>query len=193
MPILEAVAVVLALAYLVLAARESIWCWYCAFSSSALYVLLMWDARLLTEALLNVFYMAMAIVGWLQWGRAPSGKLQIIRLAWWHHVGLFTLLMVLTTISGWTMQTFTTAALPFVDAFIAWGSVITTVLVIRKVLENWLYWVLFDGVAIFVYINRGLYMTALLFALYVVIVIFGYVRWRKEFQLQDTGPRLASE
>jgi nicotinamide mononucleotide transporter len=88
------------------------------------------------------------------------------------------------------MQTWTTAAYPFVDAFITWGSVITTVLVIRKVLENWLYWVLFDGVAIFVYINRGLYMTAVLFALYVVIVIFGYLRWRREY-LKDAGPRLA--
>ena len=184
MPVLEGFAVLLALAYLVLAARESIWCWYCAFASSALYVVLMWDARLLTEAGLNVFYMGMAVVGWYQWrgGGADAGKVQIISLAWWHHVALFAVLTVLTAVSGWTLQAWATAAFPFVDAFIAWGSVITTILVIRKVLENWLYWVLFDGVAIFVYINRGLYMTALLFALYVVIVIFGYIKWRAEFR-----------
>lgn len=192
---LEAIAVVLALAYLLLAARENIWCWYCAFVSAALYVVLMWDARLLTEALLNVFYMVMAVVGWYQWrrgtvepGGAEAGNLKIVSLRWWQHGVLLALLMLLTTASGYTMQAWTTAALPFVDSFITWGSVITTVLVIRKVLENWLYWVLFDGVAIFVYINRGLYMTALLFALYVVIVIFGYIRWRKEY-LQRAGLR----
>ena len=58
MGIVEGLAVVLALAYLLLAARESLWCWYCAFASSALYVVVLWNARLLTEAGLNVFYMA---------------------------------------------------------------------------------------------------------------------------------------
>ncbi|HEY0961040.1 MAG TPA: nicotinamide riboside transporter PnuC [Pseudomonadales bacterium] len=181
--LLEALAVALALAYLYLAARENIWCWLCAFASSLLYVFVLWDARLLTEAGLNVFYMVMAVAGWHQWRRrgAGEGLSQIVSMKWWHHVPLFALLFVMTWLSGYAMQTWTTAAYPFVDSFITWGSVITTVLVIRKVLENWLYWVLFDSVAIFLYINRGLYMTAVLFGLYVVIVIFGYMRWRRSY------------
>ena len=59
---------------------------------------------------------------------------------------------------------------------------ITTFLVVRKVLENWLYWIVIDGLALFVYIERGLYMTALLFALYLVIVVFGYLKWRQEYR-----------
>lgn len=185
MTLIEALAVVLALAYLVLAARESLWCWYCAFASAALYVLVMWDARLLTEAALNVFYMGMAVAGWYQWRHGRTGDesgLKIVSLQPWHHAALFALLLALTYANGLAMQTWTTAAYPFVDSFITWGSVITTVLVIRKVLENWLYWVLFDGIAIFVYVNRGLYMTAVLFALYVVIVIFGYLKWLKAYR-----------
>jgi nicotinamide mononucleotide transporter len=195
MAIVEGLAVVLALAYLVLAARESLWCWHCAFVSSALYVLVLWDARLLTEAGLNVFYMAMAVAGWYQWRRGGSGdegRMTIVSMQWWHHGVLFAALMLLTIASGWAMQTWTTAALPYVDSFITWGSVITTVLVIRKVLENWLYWVLFDGIAVFAYLNRGLYMTALLFALYVVIVIFGYVKWRKAYVQAATPAAAAS-
>lgn len=184
--LLEVLAVILALAYLYLAARENIWCWLCAFASSLLYVGVMWDARLLTEAGLNVFYMAMAVAGWYQWRRRGAGEgiSQIVSLKWWHHVALFAVLIALTSLSGRAMQTWTTAAYPFVDSFITWGSVITTILVIRKVLENWLYWVLFDSVAIFLYINRGLYMTAVLFGLYVVIVIFGYMRWRRSYLRQ---------
>jgi len=193
MAIVEGLAVVLALAYLVLAARESLWCWYCAFVSSALYVVVLWDARLLTEAGLSVFYMAMAVAGWYQWrpgGTGDESELRIVSMKWWHHALLFAVLMLFTFAGGWAMQTWTTAALPFVDSFIAWGSVITTILVIRKVLENWLYWVLFDGVATFAYINRGLYMTATLFALYVVIVIFGYLKWRREYlKTRDSGLR----
>lgn len=181
--LVEATAVVLALAYLLLAARENIWCWLCAFASSTLYVFVLWDARLLTEAGLNVFYMAMAVAGWHQWRRhgAGEGIAQIVSMKWWHHLVLFAVLMALTTVSGRTVQSVTTAAYPYVDSFVTWGSVITTILVIRKVLENWLYWILFDGVAIFLYINRGLYMTAVLFGLYVVIVIFGYQRWRRSY------------
>lgn len=182
---LESIAVVLALAYLLLAARESMWCWYCAFASSALYVAVMWNKQLFTEAVLQVFYVAMAVVGWYQWQRGARGDggLKIVRMQGWQHLVLFALLLALTFANGWAMQTWTSAAWPFVDSFIAWGSVITTILVIRKVLENWLYWILFDGIAIVVYIERGLYMTALLFALYVVIVVFGYFKWLRELRL----------
>jgi nicotinamide mononucleotide transporter len=80
------------------------------------------------------------------------------------------------------MQRYTDAAWPFVDSFITWGSVITTFLVVRKVLENWLYWLLLDGIAVVVYVERGLYLTALLFVGYVVIVVFGFLQWRREYQ-----------
>jgi nicotinamide mononucleotide transporter len=186
---LEGLAVVLALAYLLLAARENIWCWFCAFSSSALYVVIMWEAGLFTEAVLNVFYIAMAVLGWYEWkyGGKQHAGVAIVSLKWWQHVALFAAMLLLAFANGWAMQRWTSAAWPFVDSFITWSSVITTFLIVRKVLENWLYWVVIDGLAIFVYIDRGLYLTALLFALYVVIVIFGYIKWRKLFVAQQVA------
>lgn len=181
---LEGIAVVLALAYLLLAARESLWCWYCAFVSSALYVVILWDARLLMESALSGFYVVMAVVGWYQWrhgGKSHEG-LRIVSLQWWQHVGIFGALLVLAFVNGWAMQRWTDAAWPFVDSFITWGSVLTTLLVVRKVLENWLYWLLLDSMAMVVYIDRELYLTALLFALYLVIVVFGYQKWRREYR-----------
>lgn len=180
---LEGLAVVTALAYLLLAARESSWCWLYAFISSALYVVIMWDARLLTEAALNLFYVAMAVLGWFQWQRGGKehAGLQIVSLTWIQHGALLALMLLLAAANGWAMQQWTSAAWPFVDSFITWSSVITTVLVVRKVLENWVYWFLIDALALVVYIDRGLYMTALLFALYLVIVVFGYYKWRREY------------
>jgi nicotinamide mononucleotide transporter len=180
---LEAVAVVLALAYLLLAARENILCWYCAFASSALYVVIFWDVSLFMEVGLNVFYVVMAVAGWYEWrhgGRAHAG-VSIVSLSWWQHGVLLGAMLALALLNGWVMQRYTSAAWPFLDSFITWSSVLTTLLVVRKVLENWLYWLLIDGLAIYVYIDRGLYLTALLFALYLVIVVFGYVQWRREW------------
>ena len=77
------------------------------------------------------------------------------------------------------MQRFTSAAWPFLDAFTTWASVLTTFLVIWKILENWLYWLVIDSISIYLYLDRGLYLTALLFAVYLVIAIFGYLHWRK--------------
>lgn len=177
---LEALAVVFAVAYLLLAARESIWCWYCAFVSSALYVFIFWDVRLLMESLLSIYYVVMAVVGWWQWrtGKGEVGR-PIVTLRWQQHVLLLAGMLLAAAASGWLLRTYTNAAWPFVDSFTTWASVITTVLVVRKVLENWLYWLLIDGISLLLYIERGLYLTALLFAAYLVIVVGGYLHWRK--------------
>ena len=84
------------------------------------------------------------------------------------------------------LQQFTDAALPYLDSFTTWGSLVTTWMVARKVLENWLYWLVIDSVSIYLYIDRELYLTALLFAAYVVIVIIGYVKWSQRYRAQSS-------
>jgi nicotinamide mononucleotide transporter len=185
---LETLGVVLALAYLLLAARQNLWCWLCALLSSLLYMYLMWQSKLYMETALNGFYAVMAIVGWQQWlrGGVEHHGVNIVSLSWRQHLLCLALTLLLATVNGVLMQRYTAAAWPFVDSFIAWGSVLTTFLVVRKVLENWRYWVLLDGIAVLVYLVRGLYLTALLFMAYVVIVIFGYCNWRRQYlQLQS--------
>ncbi len=189
----EGLAVVLALAYLLLAARESAWCWYCAFASSALYVVIMWDVNLYMEAALSVFYVVMAVVGWYEWrkgGKEHTGVV-ICTLTAKQHGALLALMLVMALINGWVMHVWTDAAWPFIDSFLAWGGVITTVMVVRKVLENWIYWFVLDAIGLYLYIDRGLYMSALLFALYLVIIVFGYLKWRKEFIAHQ--PAVASQ
>ncbi len=183
---LEGLAVVLAIAYLLLASKESLWCWVCALVSSVIYIWICWQAHLFMETWLNVFYAVMAVLGWQQWrsGRDGGGKSKraIVTMQLWQHGACFALVLLLAFFNGMLMQRYTSAAWPFVDSFITWSSVVTTFLVVRKVLENWLYWIVIDGIATVVYFERGLYLTTLLFAAYVVIVVFGYLQWRREFR-----------
>lgn len=183
LPFAEILAVLLAISYLLLAARESLWCWYCAFASSAIYVVIFWDVSLLMESVLSIFYVVMAVVGWQQWrsGGTEQSALPITTLPWSMHLLLLAVMLLLAAVNGWFMHQYTSAAWPFVDSFTAWASVIATVLVIRKVLENWLYWLVIDSISLYLYIDRGLYLTALLFAGYLVICVFGYLRWRKVY------------
>jgi nicotinamide mononucleotide transporter len=176
----EVVAVLLAIAYLLLAVQENIICWYCALFSTAIFIFLFWNVSLLMESALNVFYFIMAIYGWQQWkygGKNKSGVL-ISTLNIRQNIMIIGIILIITLISGWLLAQNTDAAWPYVDSLTTWASVITTVMVAKKILDNWLYWLVIDSISVPLYIDRGLYLTAILFLGYLVIVIFGYFKWR---------------
>lgn len=184
---LETVAVVLSIAYLVLAMKENSLCWYCAFVSTGIYVVIFGDVSLYMESGLNVYYMAMAIYGWYQWQRGGAEN-QGVALSVWsarQHVFAIGLIMLATVISGYILTVTTQARLPYIDSFTTWASILTTVMVARKVLENWLYWIVINSVSIFLYLDRELYQTAAMFVLYLVLATIGYFAWRKNYLEQN--------
>jgi nicotinamide mononucleotide transporter len=69
--------------------------------------------------------------------------------------------------------------LPFLDALTTWGAIVTTYMVANKVLENWVYWFVIDSISIYLFISRGLYFTALLFFLYLFMIVIGYRAWKR--------------
>lgn len=180
MSVWEAAAVVLGIAYLLLAMRESLWCWYAAFASTSIFLVLFWNVSLLMESALQVYYLVMAVYGWWQWQQGgTSGKHELAISSWSarRHTLALGAVLVASYASGSLLQFYSDAALPFLDSFTTWGSVLTTWMVARKVLENWLYWLVIDSVSIYLYLDRGLYLTAFLFAAYLVIALFGYRKW----------------
>tara|TARA_R110001599_G_scaffold65838_2_gene185872 strand:+ start:120485 stop:121099 length:615 start_codon:yes stop_codon:yes gene_type:complete len=175
----EVAAVILGIAYLLLAMKESLWCWYAAFISTAIFLVLFWDVGLLMESGLQVYYLAMAVYGWWQWQQGSEARTELAISSWGsrqHTIALLAVLLV-STASGALLEQFTKAALPYLDSFTTWGSILTTWMVARKILENWLYWLVIDSVSIYLYLDRELYLTALLFAAYLIIVLFGYRKW----------------
>jgi nicotinamide mononucleotide transporter len=184
---LEGLAVVTALAYLLLAARESLWCWLWAGISSALYVWIFWNARLYMESMLNVYYVVMALWGWWSWryGGQQHAGLRIRTLPWRQHCVLLAAILGLALVNGGLARRYTAAAMPFMDSLVTWGAVLTTALVVRKVLENWVYWLVIDSVSLWLYLNRGLYLTALLFAAYLVLVLFGLRTWWRQYRQES--------
>lgn len=191
----EIVAVIFAIAYLLFAVRENILCWLFTFVSTAIYTVLFWDVSLLMESALNVYYMAMAVYGYYQWtrggsnggGQAHALKIQLMNKR--QHGMVISLITVLTLASGYLLGEHSSAAWPYVDSFTTWASVITTYLVTRKYLQNWLYWIVIDAVSVPLYVDRGLNLTALLFIAYIFIAVFGYASWRNH--LRRDGDALA--
>ncbi len=182
---LEAVAVVLAIAYLVLAIRQSIWCWPCAFASTAIYIWLFHSVSLFMESALNAFYLLMAVYGFMHWmrGGARQSMLPVTTLGMRTHLLAGVVIALLVVLSGSWLSKNTSQALPYVDAFTTWSAVWATWLTARKVLENWWYWLVIDIVSVGLFWSRGLPLTAGLFALYVGMIPFGYLAWRRDVRM----------
>lgn len=184
---LETLAVVLGIGYLLLAMLESSLCWYFAFLSTALYVWIFGDVSLYMESALNVYYMAMAIYGWLQWQRGGADKsgVKIIRWTARQHILGVAIILAASVTSGYLLSSNTAAKLPYLDSFTTWGSIFTTIMVARKVLENWLYWIVINSVSIYLYIDRGLDQTAAMFFLYLGLATVGFLMWKKAYDTQN--------
>ncbi|MGK2924655.1 MAG: nicotinamide riboside transporter PnuC [Lysobacterales bacterium] len=186
----EMLAVVLAIAYLVLVIRQNIWCWAAAAVSTLLYLFIMYHSRLYMESLLQLFYLAMAAYGWYSWthpaGSEADGRGELKVTTWplrWHLLAIGSVLL-LVYVSGALLARYSDAALPHLDSFTTWGAVVATFMVARKVLENWLYWFVIDAVSIGLYLDRELFFTAALFAVYLVMIVFGYRSWRASMREQ---------
>lgn len=185
---LEAAGAFFSVAYLVLAIRENLWCWPAAFLSSALTMILMFETRLYAESLLNVYYIVMAVYGWYQWrygGRKNAGEqLPISVWPFKTHALAIGGTVALSAVVGRLLSEYTDAAFPYLDAFVALGSLVTTYMVARKILENWLYWLVVDSLSLYLYWQRDLNLYVLLFALYLVLVVIGLVRWHRDWRAQ---------
>jgi len=179
----EFLAVVFGIAYVLLAAKESLWTWLFAFLSTIIYTVLFWEGALLSSSLLNFYYMGMAVYGFLLW-RSGGEQGEELAVSQWSVKKNMTIIfsgIVLTLILGTLSHKFTEANYPYIDTFVMVFSVIATWMLAKKVLENWLYWMVVDSVAIVLYWKSGYLATIILFMLYVVLAVYAYVTWKRSY------------
>lgn len=179
--LLETTAVLAAVAYLVLAIRQNIWCWLCAGLSTAIYVYLFFGARLYMESVLNLFYFCMAIYGWWVWsaGRSDESDFPVSSWRWTVHLCALVAIFAVAVINGYLLERHSDAAFPYIDSMTTWGAIWATFLVARKVLENWYYWFVIDLASVYIYWSRELELTSVLFVVYVIMIPFGFLNWRR--------------
>ena len=184
--LLELTAVVFAVAYLLLAVRQHIACWYAAFISTAIFLYIFWQVNLYMESGLQVYYLGMAVYGWWAWRQGNSGTNPGLRISTWslkQHLIVIGMIIVATFVSG-TLLSGTDQRLGYLDSFTTWGAIVATFMVTRKILENWLYWIVIDSASIYLYLDRELYFTVILFFVYLVIIFFGFRSWLTEYRLK---------
>ena len=179
---LEAVSVVLGFAYSVLAVMRVRWCWVAGGVSSGILVYLAARAQLPMQAVLQAYYIAMAVYGFWHWSGSGNATRVVTTLPIkLHMLALLSILLVSAASAHWLAKE-TAAAWPFLDSFTTWMSLFATWLVARVKLENWLYWIVADSISVFLFGAQGLIFVATLFAVYLVVSVVGFIAWRKDLR-----------
>lgn len=191
LPLLELIAVLSSILYVVLAAKGNIWCWPAAIISTVLYTVIFYKVYLWMDSLLQLYYLLMAVYGWFCWRKkntlSTNTQSSVLLYSQWtlqrHSIIIFALTLV-SLVLGWLMATYTPAHFPYLDSATTVFAVFATYLVTQKVLENWLYFIVIDIVSIYLYVEKGLIPTAALFGSFVIFAAYGYWQWRKQYKLQ---------
>ena len=179
---LEIVAFVLAIVMVVLNMRVNPIAWPLAIISSLLYFALFWNSKLYGDASLQIFFALVALWGWWQWlrGTDPDGQALHVRALpargrWW----LLIALALAWPATGLFLKRYTDTDVPWWDAFPTAASVIGQWLLGRKFIENWLAWIVVNIVSVGLFAYKGLWLTVVLYVLFVVMSFFGWRAWAR--------------
>jgi nicotinamide mononucleotide transporter len=178
---LELVAVVLSLAMVGCNIREIHWGWPLAVVSSLLYFALFWRSKLYGDASLQIFFAVVAFWGWFQWlkgKRADGSALHVARLSGRGLVAVVVACALLWPAVGWFLDTYTDTDVPWWDAFPTAVSLVGQYLLGRKYIENWAVWIVVNVVSVTLFAFKGLWLTAGLYIVFIVLSVVGWRAWR---------------
>jgi nicotinamide mononucleotide transporter len=191
----EWIAAILSVVSVYLSARENIWSWPTAIVSVAMYAFVFFRAGLYSDAGLQVFFFAISVYGWYEWLHGGENRTRL-------HVSRATprvwAVSAVVGVAFWIMLGFLTSklqgvSLPFLDSALTTVSIIAQIMMTRKILENWILWIIADIVYVPMYVFKGLYPTAGLYAVFLVLAIMGLVQWRRSYEREHpvAAPALA--
>jgi nicotinamide mononucleotide transporter len=179
---IELLAVVLSLAMVMCNIRVNVLAWPLAIAASLLYFLLFWDSRLYGEAGLQIFFAVVAGWGWWQWQRgreADGSALRVRHLSGRVRLGLVGAVLVAWPLLGSFLRHATDSDVPWWDALPTTGSLLGQWLLGRKYVENWPVWVAVNAVSVGLFAWKGLWLTVLLYALFLLMALWGWRAWQR--------------
>ena len=170
--------------YIILAAKENVWCWLAASISVCLYMYINYDLGYYSQAVLQIFYLFMAIYGYVMWN-----KLDPERIKEWSakkHLFIIFIGAIITFIIGFILTEYVEdSEQPLLDSLTTVFSVFACYMVAKKVLGNWLYWIVIDSLIIYLYYIQGEYILVLQFLVYIIIAVYGYFSWIQRMKTND--------
>jgi nicotinamide mononucleotide transporter len=180
---LELISFILSIIMVVLNIRQLHWAWLFSILSSGLYALVFLDARLYGDMGLQFVFILTSIWGWHLWLWGDrEHSLNVSRLTMKGSMNSVFGWLIGFAVLAWFLKTYTDTDVPNADGFLTAGSLLGQVLLSRKKIENWLVWIIVDVLYIWLYLYKGLMLTAGLYAVFVALAIIGWRTWSKSCQ-----------
>ena len=177
-------AVISGILYIILAAKENVWCWLAASISVCLYMYINYDLGYYSQAVLQIFYLFIAIYGYVMWNKLDPERIK----EWSEKKHLFIIFIgaIITFIIGFILTEYVEdSEQPILDSLTTVFSVFASYMVAKKVLGNWLYWIVIDSLIIYLYYIQGEFILALQFLVYIIIAVYGYFSWIQRMKTND--------
>ena len=181
---IEIVAAVFGVISVFLSVRQNIWSWPTAIVNVGLYIIVFYESKLYADTGLQVVYVVLNAYGWYHWlyGGKNRTELPVSRTPARLGAGLVALGVAGTAVLGTLLARNTDAALPYVDSMTTSTSLIAQWMMTRKLLENWIIWVAVDVIYIGMYVYKSLYVTAILYLIFLILSAMGYLEWRRSYR-----------
>ena len=195
---LDIVTTVLGLAYILLEYRASLWMWVVGFAMQALGIVLYYQKGLYADCGMEFYYLSMTVYGYWKWVRGNQrdrsfdtsadssdpqppnlGGLKITHIPLRLLVRWSAIMAAVWALIYWLLVTYTNSNVPLADSFTTALSLIGIWALAHKYLEQWFIWIAVDVVTSILYFYKDIPFKASLYALYVIIAIFGYMKWRR--------------
>ena len=179
----EWAAFLLSLVYVVLNARQNIWCWPVGAASVIVYAWVFYSSKLYADSGLQIIYLLFSLYGWLSWKSIHNTEHKPIK-----RINLPTVLYtlgitgVLFSIIYYVLVRFTDSTIPLWDSLAAALSLAATYLSARKYIVNWPLWIFTNSMYVGIYYYKDLKLTALLSILMALLAAWGWIEWRKELK-----------
>jgi nicotinamide mononucleotide transporter len=179
---IEIVGAILSLIYLYLSIKQKVSLWFFGILSSVFYMVVFFQSKLYADLSLQLYYVVISIYGWINWKRGKQGTGEELPPAQmskrlWFNLSIAT--VIIYFVYYLVLVNFTDSTVPKADSLVGALSIIGTWLLARKYIENWLVWIVADGLCVGLYVYKGLYPTVILFVIYTVLSVDGYLQWRK--------------
>lgn len=191
---IEIIGACIGLLYLYLEYKANVWLWPVGILMSLFYVVIFFHGKFYADAAVYLYYIGANVYGLAAWLRSSRSQQDssvsspIIHTPKRQILPLVLVSVVLWLVIFLILHNFTDSPVPWGDAFTTSLGIVAMWMLAQKQVEQWLLWVVVNAVSLCLYVWKGLYPTAVLFAFYTAVAVLGYFRWKKEMAATDVSP-----
>lgn len=184
---IEIIGSILSVIYLYLSIKQKVSLWIFGFMCSALYIVVFFQSKFYADMTLQFYYLGVSIYGWFSWkekAKQTGKELPIKKTNLRNVLILLPITIAVLFLYYYILKNHTDSPLPFADSFTTALSITATWMLAKKMIEHWILWIIVDSVSAGLYFYKELYPTTILFVIYTIMAVIGWIQWRKDLKLQ---------